>query len=284
MKNMPFSTGDILAESENRYRIIYVSETETVLCKMDISKFDVFELSNDILLQIISNNEISIFHEKSIVFDIYRLSDRLKERYENRKQLMKEITLVYGPKFLGLNGRKAKPELNMILEKYSCPKSTFWRICTKYFQQGMQDFALIDEKAFGLNKGKSYNYQKRPGRKAKNELGKDVIIDDVIRSVFDEGILKYQSGKLKSLKEAYAYIIQSHYAEESLSPQRIPTWWQFYHYAAKKNAKKDQEILKLYARKRSKNKQTQIQVVEVNKPGEDSIVGYQSFEEAFEDF
>ena len=165
---MNIQVGNIVTiKSEStRYRIVALLSDSVVLCMLDTTKFVLVELSKISLL--------NMLHEKSIVFieeanenvlDIETLPEVAKARFLMKQETFNVILRIYGPSFMGLCGKSSKDDLYNILEKNSYSKSAFWRDCVKFFQSGFNYNTLIDSKYLGTNKGKTYSFLSKPGRK-----------------------------------------------------------------------------------------------------------------------
>lgn len=261
-----FSTGDILLYSENekQYRVIYLSDTITVLCEMNISKLNLIIIDTSIMLQLLISKRITVDEEEPVLFDIDLLSESIRNKYLVRKQMMNEIVRVYGPTFLDLCGKKPKPEVERIQKKYSYSKTSFWRTCTQYLQSGMKDYSLVDARAFGSNKGKKYSYAKKPGKKSAYFEESGVMPTEQLESIFEDGLKEYRSGRQKTLKLAYDYINTRYFTKTEilngvptvvLMPEsQRPTWWQFYYYVSKRLTKEEKDIIKTSVREQRNDK------------------------------
>ena len=140
------TTGNIVTdkEADTRYRIIYVSVNDIVLCEMDTTKFVLVSLSYMQMVELLQEHSFAISEDKGIVFDENRLSESVKTKYIRNRDMMNEVIAAYGPTFLELSGKKPKKQLYEILEKYNYSSSTFWRLCVKFFQSGMKSYSLLD--------------------------------------------------------------------------------------------------------------------------------------------
>ena len=70
------TTGNIVTdkEADTRYRIIYVSVNDIVLCEMDTTKFVLVSLSYMQMVELLQEHSFAISEDKGIVFDENRLS------------------------------------------------------------------------------------------------------------------------------------------------------------------------------------------------------------------
>ena len=99
------------------------------------------------------------------------------------------------------------------MEKYNMARCSFWRICTQYFQSGLQDYSLVDSRYFGVNTGKTYNYETKTGRPPEYSIASGVIITDEIIKYFEEALRDYKSGRHKSIKDAFDKMLCKNSAE-----------------------------------------------------------------------
>ena len=116
---------------------------------------------------------------------------------------MNDVKIAYGPSYLGLMGKSSKIELQKILAKYNYPISSFWRMCTTYFQSGMKNYSLINAKSFKSNEVKTYTYKARPGAKSTYNLDNVVKPNEYV-IYFEEALNEYKAGREKTLKNAFS--------------------------------------------------------------------------------
>lgn len=263
-----------------RYRIISILSESLVLCRLDITKLDLIEISRTSLFQMLDNNMIEITQElDSFVFDIESFSPSVKERYLMKKCVLQEVLKLYVPTYLGLCGNKAKPELYKVLKKYDYPKATFWKNCTKYLQSGFNDRVLIDPKIFGINKGKEYNHISKSGRKCEyGDTG--VSLSSEIIVYFEEALKNYKSGRQKTVKSCYDYMNNLHFTSTEiingvptivLKPaNERPTYRQFSYYVRKHLTQEEKDIIKTSQMEFRNNKRllTSDSLYGVNGPGD----------------
>ncbi len=233
-----------------KFRIISILPESIVICRTDISKLDILELSKASFFNLMDDdNAVIEDDETSYVIDLSTVSPRILERYEKKKEIFNEIKAEYGPDFVRLAGKEHKAELYEILQKHNMPKSTFWKTCTRYLQSGFNDNVLLDGKVKGVNKGKSYNYT---NKRRNCIIG--IVIDDEVRANFDEALEDYKSQRQKTLKSAYDKMNKIHYSRTEIKcgvqglalipPNERPTIKQFYYYANKKLTREDKKIIK----------------------------------------
>ncbi len=239
MREINIAIGDIIEEktSDKRYRFITLCHDSMILCEMDTSKFNLLQQSYQNVLGLLYNGTLTVVKDEPIIFEPECLPDKMKEDYWNKQKMMNEVLDAYGPDYLALCGRKQKPELEAILEKYSMSKRVFWHICTRYFQSGMQVYTLADSRAYGHNKGMEYAQKKKSGRRPDYFTQIGIPIEDKAKQYMDEALDYYLKGRVRTLYDAFTYMNSLHYHIEGstdlLPESRRPTKKQFYYYASK---------------------------------------------------
>lgn len=260
------SVGNVIIDEPNdkQYRVVAIVNEEVTLCEMNISSFELTLMNIKTLFSLIATEELNIENDQGIVFDKEKLSGEVKEKFEIKKKIMNEIIQAYGPSFIELNGKKPKPKVKEILNKYNFPKSTFWRMCTTYFQSGLQDYALLDAKLFGVNTGKTYEHKQKAGRPPEYSDASGVILTDEIRSYFDEAIKDFKSGRHKTIKSAFDKMNLLHFTRTEiingtatvvLMPvSERPTLRQFSYYVNQHLTNQDKDLIKTSALEQQNNK------------------------------
>ena len=218
MSNVIFSVGTIIKDKKFgvRYRIISIVNNTATACEMDISRFILSQIDNLTLIDLLSSGEIKTDTEEVIIFDINSLSDSIRKKYEKKKQIMNEVLSVCDASFMYLAGKTPKPEIKAIMDKYELAKNSFWRMCTSYFQSGMKDYSLVDSRAFGANKGKTYEYSTKPGAKSKYLADKGIVLNKEIRSYFEEALKDYKSGRQKSIRSSFDRMNNLHFTRTEI--------------------------------------------------------------------
>lgn len=281
MKNNNISVGMILRDTQLdiRYRLIYLHKQSVVMCEMDVERLKLNEYELTTLLDLLSNGRLKPETEETIVFDKDTLSANIREKFDNKKQMMNKLASLYGPSYVGLIGRKQKPDVKALMEEYGYSHTAFWKTCAKYFQSGMQDYSLVDAKAFGVNKGKEYELTAKPGRVSETSQA-GVVLTDEIRGYFDEAIADYKKGRQKTFQNCFDYMNTRRFMEVRmingvstlvLKPEtERPTFWQFYRYASKHLTKQEIDKIKTSSREQYNNKRltTSDSLYGVNGPGD----------------
>lgn len=227
--------------NETFYRVLFVDHKKGFASLIELNttkvKIEAYSLS---FIQdwfqagrIIINKQENSGQGKSVI-----VSDIIFEKYKLRKQMVDEISALYGPSYLGISQKTPKPELEQIREKYSLSRATFWRILRRYLQSGCQIFSLLDLRAKGFSKPpKKYNYCNPTGRKGKSNS--KIIVNDVVEYEFLTVLRLFRSMPHFSIMEAYKYLLKMYYSDvrkgES-SEQNIslvsprPSYRQFYYF------------------------------------------------------
>ena len=259
------TTGNIITDKETgtRYRIIYVSVKNLVLCEIDITKFVLISMSYMQLVDFIQEHNFTISDDKGLVFDENNLSENIKTKYIRNRDMMNEIVAAYGPTFLGLSGKKPKKRLYEILEKYNCSSSTFWRLCVKYFQSGMKTYTLVDGKTWSNVKGKELKRNVKSGKHSEY-VESGIVVNDKVREQFEDALNHYKKGRAKSFRSAFDWMNYKYYSETKiingattvgLMPEsQRPTYNQFYYYCSKHITEQEKDLIKTSAAEQRNNK------------------------------
>lgn len=259
MKIDNISTGCIIENTEinTRYRLIRIQDDNIVLCQMDITRLNFIVISKTQLLDMTGKSNVKIQQDDGFVFDKSKLSDDTKKKLELRCRIMDEVNETFGPYYIKLMGKRPKPELRSIIEKYDFSIQTFWRMALKYYQSGMKEYSLMDGKLFGINKGKTYNSSVKAGRPNIYGGKTGIVITDEITGYFKEALDDYKKGRKKSFRSAYDRMNLLHFNRtvvndgissiELLPPDERPTYAQFYYYCKKHITPKEKDIVKTSA-------------------------------------
>lgn len=259
MKIDNISIGCIIenTDTNTRYRLIGLNDKDAVMCQMDITKLVFVVISAMQMLELIGNGVIKVQNDNDVIFNINKLSGKVREQFELKRNIMNEVNSLFGPYYTGLMSKKAKPELKDILLKYNYSKASFWRMALKYYQSGMKDYSLVDGKAFGANKGKQYNITTKTGRPTVYGRESGIVITDEIEKYFSEALADYKKGRQKSFRSAFDRMNLLHFCRvndnegvssvELFPPNERPTYAQFYYYCKKHITKKEMDIVKTSA-------------------------------------
>lgn len=262
-----YSIYDILEIDDNQYRILAIQPIYVSLVKMGTTKLIILAINRDELTSKIESGEINVIKEgnDNKIFDISSLPKKSYEEYLKRKSVVKEIANLYGPSFLDLGTKVPKPELQNIIKKSGYVYTTVWRLIRRYLQSGCKDVSLIDRRLNGYTSKKSkYQYTKHPGRKSSIHGDKDIVVNDEVEEQFSEALDKYTSGRQKTIKGAYEYMLNKYYSTEEvkdgtyskhlLPPEKRPSYRQFYYYIQTHLTSEEKDRVKTSSREQRNNK------------------------------
>lgn len=266
MSETLLSVGNIIYDKKNatKYRIIAIVCGNITLCEMQITKFNLIQIDVVSILDLIKLDELTIMHDERIVFDINELSDSVKNKYLEKKEIINEVLTFSDPTFMNLMGKKNKKSIQDIIINHNLIKSSFWRMCTAFFQSGMQDYSLVDKKALNINKKKTYKYKAKPGMKPEYYANTGVILTPEIIKYFDEALNEYKSGRQKTIESAYNKMNNLHFTRIELvngvtslvllPESQRPTKRQFYYYVKKHLSEQEKDLIKTSAAEQRNNK------------------------------
>ena len=196
------------------FRVLYDDGKMCIVCQINTTKLVINYYSATDLREQIRNNYFSVIEETPIVLNIDAMKPDERKRFEAKKAIVKEITDIYGPTFIGLTGKFKRPEVNAILEKYDIKRNVFWRIIRLYLQSGCQLVSLADNRSQNAPSvpRPKMNYDKKVGRPAKYGLVKGVVLNDEVRERFDEFLGRYKKGREQTFKNAYIGLTEKYYS------------------------------------------------------------------------
>ena len=260
------SIGCILKDikSNKRYRLLNIIQCNCVLFEMDNTGMHFLTVSFDSILNMINNNDCLIEEEDNIIFDINSFPDEVKEEFEKNKKAMQEVIRLYGPMYIELATKKPKPEIEKIILENKYVRSTFWRICKRYFSSGFKDYALIDAKRVKEIKRKKYNYKEKPGAHSRYLENTGVAINEDIEKWFNDALNDYKSGRAKTMRSAYDKMNYLHFSKIELingsqtlvllPESERPTIKQFRYYVNKHMTAEEKDKIKTSAQEQRNNK------------------------------
>lgn len=274
--------GDIIIDKTNdkKYRVVAIVNNEITLCEMNISNFSLSLISMNTLMSLILNEEILLDKEEKVIFDKNKLPDDIREKFEIKHQMMIDVLKAYAPNYMDLYGRKSKESVNKIVDKYNIPRNSFWRICTQFFQSGLQDYSLVDARVFGVNTGKTYKHETKAGRPNEYFDNVGVVLTDEIRNIFAETLADYKKGRHKTLKSAFDKMNLLHFTKTEIidgQPSVVlmpiserPTWSQFRYYYENHLTNQEKDLIKTSALEQKNNKRLLVSdsLFGINGPGD----------------
>ena len=250
-------------ETGKEYRLLNILNGICIIIEMNKGSLNLSFPSFSSVLDLVENKEFLIEDEEKIIFDISALSEKEKEEFEQRKKAMQEVVRLYGPTFAELVSKKPKPEIKKMISDNNWDKSTFWRICSRYFESGFQDYSLINSKKVKLLKKNKYNYKIKTGKPAQY-LESGTIITEEIESYFNDALNDYKSGRAKTMRSAYDKMNYLHFSKIELingaqtlvllSESERPTIKQFRYYVNKHMTAEEKDKIKTSAQEQRNNK------------------------------
>lgn len=261
--------GDFILAMERKkeYAIVYVGEEFSVLCERSSkTKLVLNQISTTSLIENLDAKTFVLESHDETVIDESSMSDISRNNYHQKRAIIKDVSTVYGPTYLGLIGRKKKPELDSIYKKYHITKATLLRTINIYLQSGCQLSSLIEKR--GLTAG---NYKqsgtKFRGRKPTEGPREAKALTELDIKFMQESIelLKNQKSHVATKKDAYIDMLTRHYTKnvinadgtisrELLPIGEFPSIKQYYNYANKTISKQEFDIIKTSAREHRNDK------------------------------
>ena len=250
-------------ETGKEYRLLNILNGICIIIEMNKGSLNLSFPSFSSILDLVESEELLIEDEEKIIFDIGVLPEEEREEFERRKKAMQEVVRLYGPTFAELVSKKPKPEIKKMISDNNWDKSTFWRICSRYFESGFQDYSLINSKKVKLLKKNKYNYKIKTGKPAQY-LESGTIITEEIESYFNDALNDYKSGRAKTMRSAYDKMNYLHFSKIELinGSQTLallpeterPTIKQFRYYVNKHMTAEEKDKIKTSAQEQRNNK------------------------------
>lgn len=236
---LSIGVGDILfcKESQTKYRCLNIYKNICVFCQMGLSYLKFWSESYQVICEKVESKKYEIIQEEYPIVDKSKLKKNQLLSFEKKLDLMKETYNIFGPSFLKLEGRHAKPELIDLLKKRGVYKQYFWRTLVPYLQSGMEEYSLLDKRFLRGKVESKYNYSKKPGKKSEYPCGKLLGTDDYAN--FDEAIKNLEQNKVSSLSKAFNKMNAEHYMHTVMGriclmePGDRPSFNQFRYYVRK---------------------------------------------------
>lgn len=237
---------------DQRFRFIYSSEATCVLCLLDTPKLLLTYFSLPELERRYRNDEIKIEKDDSYVIDFSKMDDTERKEFEDKKNIMKQITEHYGPTYIGLMGRQPKPLINQLCEQTNVSKVTLWKWIRKYIQSGLNDNSLVDTRRYVISRSE-YHYSSKTGRPNKSRTATGLTLTPEVLSRFKEFMEEITKCREKTIKNAYFGMCEKYYSYDRAPGEEIlrllpeserPTLNQFYYYCKKNLSKRAYNIAK----------------------------------------
>lgn len=264
METAKFKVGDILVDKKTstRYRIIFVSGTQVIVCQMDCNKLNLLDFDIAIIESLLDTLDLTIANEEAPVYDTRKLPLSVKERFDFYSSVIKKVSATYGPDYLALGSKVPKPELEEILSESKMARATLWKIIRVYLQSGFNLYSLIDKRTDSGRK--EWKYEKKPGRKTSYGLSFGTVIDERTKEEFKEGLDYYKSGRAKTYEDAYDFLCLKYYGTYEQTPEGVvktllpasarPTFRQFYYYCKTNITQEEVDAIKTSRQEQRNNK------------------------------
>ena len=264
METAKFKVGDILVDKKTstRYRIIFVSGTQVIVCQMDCNKLNLLDFDIAIIESLLDTLDLTIANEEAPVYDTRKLPLSVKERFDFYSSVIKKVSATYGPDYLALGSKVPKLELEEILSESKMARATLWKIIRVYLQSGFNLYSLIDKRTDSGRK--EWKYEKKPGRKTSYGLSFGTVIDERTKEEFKEGLDYYKSGRAKTYEDAYDFLCLKYYGTYEQTPEGVvktllpasarPTFRQFYYYCKTNITQEEVDAIKTSRQEQRNNK------------------------------
>lgn len=235
------------------YRVLFIRLPNAVLCEMETTKLVIEPFVVSMLLEAIETGEMEVIQTDEEIYPNKTMTDAQKDMFEKRKLIVDTIEEEYGPDFRCLGIKKPKECIKTLEIETGLSKVSIWRIIRVYLQSGRSLNAIKDQRVQRrkFNYGE-YNYSKKPGRDYENNIEIGIKLDEDVIKNFEAALKYYKSGRAKSLRVAYTWMIKKFYSEvfeengnyffKTFPASERPTEAQFYYYCRKNLSKKEKEI------------------------------------------
>ncbi len=230
----------IVRRLDKRYRVIAASNSDVILCELDIMSLKLSSIPLSVFFGMIRDGSFVVEEEEEddIAFTEEELAPKIRADYIRNREVIKEVEAAYGPYYLGLCGHHHKSDVERIIEAYGISRNKFWRIVTPYFQSGMKQSSLVDGRAFSKNTVERYNYTKKPGRKPEYFDSLGVVPTGEHLAHMMDALEKFKSRDCLSIMDAFKYMNNKYYRKpmavgneilyELLPESQRPTYKQLY--------------------------------------------------------
>ena len=266
-------SNEILKDLNNdkQYRILCINSKEVItVVEINTKKLNIMYMSLNDINQNLYNDYELYEDDNSKYVDIKKLNQTEAEYYIRKKAFVDKVMSVYGPSYIGLIGKTKKQDFIDAYKSQNIPKTTAWRIITKFLQNGLNYYSLLNDKSSRKNS----NYIKKPGKVGIKHNGIP-LTDEVIRQ-FDEMLAEYKKNRNMSYALLYDKLCRLYYYELKDGEFRIlpngqrPTYYQLYHYCTNKLTQDEKEIIKTSTQEFRNNKRllTGSPLTTISGPGE----------------
>lgn len=239
--NVAISNYDHLrnVRTNENIRIILITENQAIVCGMDLKrKLDLYVIPTSKLVKDFHNGIWVKIEDAFPIVDTDNLTDSQQEKFNNTVSFLRDLDTVYGPSYLELVGRRAKPELVMFREKWNIEKTVGWQYIIKWLQSGRNpQVFLLGYKNIGHGKAKiTKGRLMATGERAYLIKDSDKRnMDEVLKSFLKSGVSTLTDAYHDLLKDYYSVIVKTDagIVSKILSEGERPSLRQFSYYAKK---------------------------------------------------
>ncbi len=251
--------GQIIGSGEVKYRVIYATSVDCVLCDLNKkTSLKFYSVGTEALINMLDNGTYLILDdgEDYPKFDENALPPVWREAYLRNKKITNAVRNEYGPDYLTLTGKQPKPVLEKIREEAKISKSNMWKIIIRWIQNGCRDYSLVNEHYFAPKKN-DLSKVKKAGRKTESGRSPFEFTPQDIAYV-DEAVHAFSKNRIMTMHDAYDTLL-NHYKvlmtheDGSVYPDfpadcKYPSYRQFIYQLHKRLSKNDIDVIKTSAR------------------------------------
>ena len=278
MENIIIKIGEIITIEDNEYTVIAYKNNLIVMVDKNSTSINFLTERYDVLIEKIMLGEyIKKPSQPLPYYDKSKWNEDMKQLYNNKVQLINDITSLFGPTFIEIKTNKNKVIFDSCEEKYHMSKKSAWEVIRKYLQTGLDVNALCCQKGY---KGKNKVYKKKPGQKVDGIEGK--VVDDEVINNFNKAIKIYLSGRATTKKDAFELMLLENYTTIKekdgcisrllVSTNERPTFRQFRYYCNKIVDSEEEHIAKTSKQEQRNNERLLLSDVTLDADGPMSIV------------
>ena len=278
MENIIIKIGEIITIEDNEYTVIAYKNNLIVMVDKNSTSINFLTERYDVLIEKIMLGEyIKKPSQPLPYYDKSKWNEDMKQLYDNKVQLINDITSLFGPTFIEIKTNKNKVIFDSCEEKYHMSKKSAWEVIRKYLQSGLDVNALCCQKGY---KGKNKVYKKKPGQKVDGIEGK--VVDDEVINNFNKAIKIYLSGRATTKKDAFELMLLENYTTIKekdgcisrllVSTNERPTFRQFRYYCNKIVDSEEEHAVKTSRQEQRNNERLLLSDATLDADGPMSIV------------
>ena len=282
MENIIIKIGEIITIEDNEYTVIAYKNNLIVMIDKNSTSINFLTEKYDVLIEKIRLGEyIKKLPQPLPYYDKSKWNEDMKQLYDNKVQLINDITNLFGPTFIEIKTIKNKVIFDSCEEKYHMSKKSAWEVIRKYLQSGLDIKSLCLKKGQN-NKNKTYTYKVKTGRKTQGEMDTGIILNNTTLSNFDKAIKIYLSGRATTKKDAFELMLLENYTiikekdncifRELVPANERPTYRQFCYYCNKIVDPEEESAIKTSKQEQRNNERLLLSDVTLDADGPMSIV------------